>query len=85
MTHGRELIASAQMRDRIAAMLEYEADSRDRRRAGHDADQMGGKARLLHAMARKVRGFPASIAHGDGPAPAVTPPEMQELIRKVTA
>lgn len=93
MSRHREIRASAQMRDRIAAMLEQEAEKRDRRtidqrRTGLPAPS---RTRLLQAMARCARAIPAQIAHGpDDPeaadaATARTPAEMQEIIRKVTS
>jgi len=84
MTHARELLASAQMRDRIAAFLEHEAALRDRKRSD-GRPPAEGKSRLLYAMAQLVRAFPAELAHGELPAGGGVSPEMQALIRKVSA
>lgn len=53
----RELLASAQMRDRIAARIEGEADRRDQRTdvRGGNGSQARPKARLLRNIARSIR------------------------------
>lgn len=83
MTRARELLASAQMRDRIVSFLKGEADIRDKRRP-HENGDASPKARLLRGMATMVGSFPAEIAHGDAPVSEATSPEMQDIIRRVT-